>query len=297
MKKIIIDTDLLSDCDDAGAIALANVCKNKKIADVLCITHCLKNKKALECVQLINEFYGNDIPLGIASADPWDYSAALEIFVNKVAPSGAEIKFEYPNAVDLILKTLYGEKGVTLCFIGQLNNFAELLNLKEQTYRGKKIADILTESVDEVVIMGGNFSLPREGRSAEFNIEKSLEAAKTVCEKNTLPTVFSDGKQGCDIFTGQTLANNPNNPAYKIYREFRKHFFGDDKCERQSWDPVALYYAVFGAEKNFSLSAKGTVSVDDRAITDFTPDFGGNARLLSVTDKTGLQREINELLA
>lgn len=45
MVKIIIDTDIGSDCDDAGALALAHNLANEGKCQILAVTNCLSRKK------------------------------------------------------------------------------------------------------------------------------------------------------------------------------------------------------------------------------------------------------------
>ena len=61
MKKVLfIDTDLGGDCDDVGAVALANIFKNNDIIEIAGMTHTTSLPWGPACIEIINKFYNND---------------------------------------------------------------------------------------------------------------------------------------------------------------------------------------------------------------------------------------------
>ena len=60
MKKILfIDTDMGGDCDDVGAIALANILKNENLIEIAGITHTTSLPWGPACIDIVNRYYGN----------------------------------------------------------------------------------------------------------------------------------------------------------------------------------------------------------------------------------------------
>ena len=53
--KIIIDTDLGFDCDDAGALAVANILQKKSVIDILAVTHSVNRAEGCDGIKLINK--------------------------------------------------------------------------------------------------------------------------------------------------------------------------------------------------------------------------------------------------
>ena len=67
MENLIIDTDFGFDCDDAGALAVANILINEGKINILAVTHSVNKKIGCDAIKLINDYYGNpDIPVGVA---------------------------------------------------------------------------------------------------------------------------------------------------------------------------------------------------------------------------------------
>ena len=63
--KVIFDTDIGNDCDDAGALALLHRLCDKGEAELLAATHCFSSSSVAGCIDAINRFYGRDVPIGI----------------------------------------------------------------------------------------------------------------------------------------------------------------------------------------------------------------------------------------
>ena len=69
--KILLDTDLGSDCDDSGALAVLHNLADQDKAEILGITHCASERTGLVSVMSINSYYGRpDIPVGQYKVKP-----------------------------------------------------------------------------------------------------------------------------------------------------------------------------------------------------------------------------------
>jgi hypothetical protein len=61
---IIVDTDIFSDVDDVGALAVANVLHNCGLADLLGVVVNTNSKYGALAASVINTYYGNgDVPI------------------------------------------------------------------------------------------------------------------------------------------------------------------------------------------------------------------------------------------
>ena len=129
-KKIFIDTDIGPDCDDAGALAVANRLHNEKKIELLGVTHCTSDIGGAYTVCAINQWFGNfGIPVGqtaekgfLDSEDCKSYTKPISAeFIRK----NGERDFE--DAVSLLRRTLAENTDATLVFIGPLNKLAALL--------------------------------------------------------------------------------------------------------------------------------------------------------------------------
>ena len=70
MLKIIIDTDIGCDCDDAGALAVAHCLEKNGYCNLISMTHCTSRVDGCCAIDIINRYYGReDIPVGILQTD------------------------------------------------------------------------------------------------------------------------------------------------------------------------------------------------------------------------------------
>lgn len=166
MRKIIIDTDIGDDVDDALAIALA---LNSEELEIVGITTVFRNTtlRAKLAVKLLKIFEREDIPVFVGTEKPlindWDrnftppqYRAVREEISMK----------ENISAVDFIVETIKNSKEkITLVPIGSLTNIALAI------LRAKEIIE-----KTEIVMMGGWIfrGIP------EWNISCDPESARIV---------------------------------------------------------------------------------------------------------------------
>lgn len=286
MKKIIVDTDLGYDVDDAATLAFVDILHNKRAVELCAVTHCLSEEKAGDAVAWINGYYGIDAPIGL-SKDRYD-AKALKKFINKISiPKNND----YASAVALLKEILSSseDKSVTLLCIGQLNNLCHLL----QDEIGQKLA---REKLQEIVVMGGYFE-PYESFyeyggirwKGEFNIISDLLSAQSVVEFADLPLSFVDFKQGVDVELDVDKINfSKNHPIDKVYRIA-------GFCKRPSWDIVAALYACGGFEDCFRLSSQGRIYIDGNGKTTFKTGVGAHKLVyLKNNDSQAMQATIEK---
>ena len=87
IPKIIFDTDIGGDCDDAGAFALLHRLCNKGEAELLAVTACYASPYVAGCIDAINTYFGRIVPVGV------NYSRKSE---NRGVYAG-ELCDNYPN--------------------------------------------------------------------------------------------------------------------------------------------------------------------------------------------------------
>ena len=63
MNKIIFDTDIGGDCDDAGALAILHEAQNAGKAELLAVTLSTSSPYAAGCADAINRYYGHIVPI------------------------------------------------------------------------------------------------------------------------------------------------------------------------------------------------------------------------------------------
>lgn len=314
MEKLIIDTDLGFDCDDAGALALAFALKNEGETDVLAVTHSVNRKIGGEAISLIADYYGNgSVPVGVAEKYAINVDRFYDEFYAKFRyadgfsgwkekPSFYKIldgfdlamynKREYPSADSVIIDALArsGDGEVTMVCIGQANNVAEVLERESELYRKK---------VKNTVVMCGNFTdynyeylLGDMYWKGEFNVILDVKSAQKLFADRDLPVCVLDFNQGFDVLSGSGLAARPDNPAltaYKIHGRGRT-------LDLPSWDLMTVMFATGLFGDMFSLSACGKVKIDDNGKSTFSEGSGKHRLIYRAAEREKFADAINEIL-
>ena len=136
--RLILDTDMGNDCDDALALAMIHALENRDEVRLLAVTITKDNQDAAPFVDLVNHFYGRpDIPIGLVrhGKTPED-SPMLKVPVERRDSHGSLI---YPRhvhddsqtfeAVELLKRVLnqQPDASVTIAQIGFSTNLARLV--------------------------------------------------------------------------------------------------------------------------------------------------------------------------
>lgn len=295
--NLILDTDLGSDCDDVGALAVLHALEKRGEVRILCATHCSPAPGGAACLEVINRYYGRgDIPVGRRTDADQPADPIYDVYGSAVAEAFFYDKDinQMAEAVDLLRQTLAAQPdgSVTLAAIGSLYNIARLLTSPPDGRSPLGGAELVERKVKELVIMGGCFADPDSDYYVrpEFNIKCDIPAARRVAELCPVPTVFSGYEIGQQLITGSRLyeLQDPGNPvwyAYYLHRQFSLRTEGWENAPvtsfgRPSWDQSTVLYAVRGAGEDFVLSPRGRVEIDAEGVTRFTPDPRGLHRFI-----------------
>ena len=283
MKKIIFDTDIGGDCDDAGALAIIHEAVNRKYARLLAVTVSTRDPWACGCADAINRYYENNVPVGLCARAPLGDPTVAEFlerygkhiaenyennYLQRPAECSLRGGFECPErAVPLMRRLLAAEKGekITLVVVGSCLNLADLLNSDGDSHSPLSGLELVEAKVDKVVLMGGLFA---ENATPEYNIKTDVPSAEAVFGKCPVPIFISHFDVGLRVMSGgRLLMEAPENPAAEAYRF---HVGG----KRHSWDPIAAFYAIYGSLGVFSDERRGRVTVLDDGVTVFKEGDG-----------------------
>jgi len=167
-KPIIIDTDIYSDVDDVGALAVANVLHNCGIAQLKAVMVNSPSKYGSPAVSAINTYFGNgDVPIG--ALRPFTTDTFFDKLYLLRGEYAAKIAHHYPRTLDNSTQAfapakLYREilassedNSVTIISIGFLDNLAALLNSTADSLSDLDGWQLAQNKVRELVIMGGQY--------------------------------------------------------------------------------------------------------------------------------------------
>jgi len=253
--RVIFDTDIQSDVDDVGAVALLHALADLGEAEIVAMGVSVTNPDSPLCLDALNTWYGRpDIPIGVVKGKGVKRGSSYAGGIAKEFPHRLKSADDAPDAAQLYRKVLASQPdaSVVLVTVGFLTNVANLLRTKPDKPDGLNGVELVRRKVKVWVCMGGQFP---EGR--ECNLIRDPAATAYAIEHWPTPIVFTGWEIGNRIVTGarlkQTAKGSPVRRAYELYNGLKG---------RQSWDQTAVLYAVRGLGEWWSLQREGHLAVD-----------------------------------
>ena len=245
-KKIIFETDMCTDVDDVGALAVLHALADNGEAEILAISYNEVHPSGAGTICAINRWYNRgDIPIGIykgnlASPDESSYLDGIAANFPHDLPT-----VPTPSSLDLYLQLLseQPDNSVTIISVGFLNNLYDLLKVNP---------NLVAQKVTELVVMAEVVDDP-------YNTVRHDLIDKSAYVIRNWPTPLVISQHGESVHTGTRLAEAPaENPVREAYyRRFNRQYRG-----RSSWDQIAVLYGVRGLGDYFTevTDGKGRLS-------------------------------------
>jgi Inosine-uridine preferring nucleoside hydrolase len=291
--KILFDTDMTTDCDDAGAMAVLHTLADRGECEILATVTSVPDPKALATVDAINRYRGRpDLPLGLVREGGVKMPSKFTGLLAQEFPHRVEPDAEFPDAVDVYREILVKQpdRSVVLVTVGYLTNVSRFL----QSPGGLELA---RAKVTTWVCMGGNFigDPPKDDLSlGNVNFQRDATSAHHAIHHWPGEIVFA-GREVCSVPSGlaigSVLANTPaDNPVRRAY----EHYFGGTARDRHVADLATVLYAVRGLADCWDLSAPGRMDLCEDMTFAWIPDPAGRQRHL--LKKSGNDRQVESVL-
>ena len=305
--KVIFDTDMLTDYDDAGALACLHALADAGECEILATVSCTRGNASVAVCEAVNAWYGRpDIPVGctkeIGFVGKGDKSAdgnghtKFRMVRDKYAkwvkhPDSADA----PDALEVYRKVLSAQpdNSVVICSVGFLSNMRRLV----ETDR-----DLVARKVKLWVAMACKYPKGRE-----YNSSTDWESSRIALEKWPTPIVFSDFDYGRWVFAGRRLAESDDPRLDGPVRDvFRMALPARATCDEKtydrpeghpSWDETAVIFAVRGFGEVFGAERGTYRMVGADGANEWIADANGpHARLTEKMPKREVGRIIDELM-
>lgn len=243
---IIFDTDMDSDCDDAGALAMVHALADRGEIHILATPVSARHPWSGPCVDAINTYFGRpDLPIGIPPATPNRQGSRYAEAVAKQFPHDFPAEGERPMAVDVYRRVLASaEDGqVVIVTVGDVTNIRDLLASPADAISPLDGVTLVRAKVDRWVCMGGRY--PAHYDPTPFgNFKMDPKATVEAVKRWPVRLVFTGGGPFADKFpTGERLRETPpDNPVRRVYQLY----FGGTARDRHSADLIAVMVAARG---------------------------------------------------
>jgi inosine-uridine nucleoside N-ribohydrolase len=289
--RLIYDTDMGNDIDDAVALAMIHSLQKRGACDLLAVTITKDHPKAAAFVDAMNTFYGYpDVPVGVVrdGAKQDDHGGKFNLLADAKNPDGS-LRYPHdlrdgakaPEAVDLIRQTLAAQpdQSVTLAQVGFFTNLARLLDSKPDQHSPLNGRELIAKKVRLLSIMAGAFQTVKwDTRYLEYNVRLDIPAAQKLAREWPSPIVWSGFEIGfACTYPHESIERDfndvPHHPVKEAY-----YLYNPPPHDRPNWDPTAVLHAIYPDRGYFELSPPGSVTVDDDAATVFRPGKNDKGR-------------------
>lgn len=294
---ILFDTDMDTDCDDAGALAMLYEYVKRGKADLLGVVTDAVSPYAAPCCEVLGKFYDVEVPIGAVDADFCsgeerlcryrEHSSRMSLYNKQVTLSLGKTCKDYPSEVEVYRRCLAEapDGSVTVVCVGLLTALANALQSSGDDINPLSGVELFRQKVKLVVSMG------TPDLVNDFNWGMDAVATEKFFSLCPVPVVAS--RYGTQVVTGKTLPEkfHKEHPLRKIYELYAR----GKAPGRSSWDLIALLYALEPENPLFRVEQKGTLVYNTEEHRSFWVDGSrqdGEILLIGGTEET--ERYIEE---
>eukprot|EP01043_Picozoa_sp_COSAG02_P003161 COSAG02_NODE_75_length_41389_cov_106.665762_35_plen_326_part_00 len=226
--KLIIDTDMSTDCDDVGALCIAHALEQRGEAELLAVVHDTGVSSGVGAVSSINHWYGRDDLLIGGYKGDYDKNVHGSYIDDLVAkfPAAVTNLSQVPDAVEVYRRALAAapDSSVWISSIGFTTNIEMLLKSEADGISPLNGTELVKAKVQGIAWMGGAYPASvKPNPNPEHNFGYHQIGPSTAFSVNnwprSVPIVFLGWEVGNKIQTGgvMTKGTPPNNPCRQAY--------------------------------------------------------------------------------
>ena len=290
--KIILDTDMMTDCDDAGAFAVLHALADNGECEILGTVVSSKSPASALAVSVLNTYYGRpNIPIGVVKGDGVELGSAYTQYLVDDFPHALKSADDASDATLLYREILekQADHSVVIATIGYLTNISRLLQLPAGEGHVSGI-DLVKQKVKVWICMGGNFiGNPPQDDLKLGNVNFQRDAASAVYAVEHWPgEIVFVGREVASVPSGVAIGESlagtpPENPVRAAY----SHYFAGAFKNRHVADLATVLFAVRGPSDCWDVSQKGRMAIRPDASFDWQFDPAQNQSYLLKKSKDG----------
>jgi len=290
--KIIVDTDMATDCDDAGAFAVLHALADNGECEILATVVSSKNPWSVPAVNVINTYYGRpNLPIGGVKGPGVKVDSKYTQHLAETFPHTIQSDADVPDAVQVYRDVLekQPDQSVVIATVGYMTNLKNLLQLPGE---GEHLSglELVRKKVKTWVCMGGNFiGSPAKDdlKLGNVNFQRDAPSALYTIQHWPTPIVFV-GREVASVPSkveiGQDLVNLPaDNPVRDAYATY---FNPSPIRNHHVADLATVLFAVRGPRECWDVESKGYMDLqpDMKFEWKFDQDKNQSYLLKKMTD-------------
>lgn len=282
---VIYDTDIGSSTDDLVALDMIYKYMDEGRCTLLGL---MVNREGEECAMLadlMNTYYGHpDIPIGVERNGVNEPKVYIDYkFLPNLFDDEGDLMFKrsitdysaLPDSWRLYRRLLaeQPDHSVSIISVGFVTSLTHLLESQPDEFSPLNGVELVRDKVKCLYLMGGSFGNAVE--PIEYNFLQSLGFAQKLFAlwPSDVDIMMSPGEVGDGVFYApETVIADidwtDRHPIKQVYMNC------DCNSSQKMWDPLPVIQVIEG-DSLFSLSERGTVTVNDKAETFFSPSPSG----------------------
>jgi hypothetical protein len=287
--KVIFDTDMETDCDDGGAMAILHSLADLGECEIIACGTSVLTLDALATVDVINRYRGrSNIPLGKVKDQGVRQKSKFTRQIAAEFPHRVKSESEIPDAAHLYRDVLAQQSNhsVVMITVGYLTNLRNLIALPASDQHASGL-DVVRAKVSKYVCMGGNFiGYPPKDDLALGNVNfcRDADSAFDVLHRWPTEIVFA-GREVCSVPSGVRVGESLRGvPADHPVRRIYELYSGGKAEDRHVADLAAVLYAVRGTTDCWDISAPGKLKLERDMKFEWEFTSGGKQRYLLKKD-------------
>lgn len=256
--KILFDTDMESDCDDAACLAMLHALADRGEIELLGTMISAKYPWSGPCTDAINTYYGRpDLPIGVPKGKAGiQQSSKYAKQIAQEFPHDCPTYEDAPEATRLYRQILAAQpdRSVTIVTVGDLTNLRYLIESEGDEVSPLDGQELVKRKVTHWVCMGSRY--PADLDPGKWgNFKPDAESTVIAIEKWPTKITFTGGGSFAQLIsTGKRLSELPrDNPVRRVY----ELYFGGKVKDRHSADQIAVMVAARGTGHPWKLVTKG----------------------------------------
>ena len=304
--RIIFDSDMCTDVDDVGALALLHALADDEECEILATVSCTRGTPSTGMMEIINSWYGRpDIPTGVnreLGAGPLGRPHHFnDIYKEMVAARRDVVRHPAsdmaPDASETYRRVLAAQpdRSVTICTVGFTTNLRRLLETKGDVFSPLDGRALVAKKVKAWYAMACRFP-----RGSETNSRTDAESSRIAFHDWPTPVYFLTYEYGLPVKCGEKVAetSGDDNPVGVLFRRALPFCRKSEKGGHAAWDQCAVLAAVRGWEHDFGIERGRFDILNAKGDNAWTAVSDGNHYVLTEkTPRVEIRRAIDDLMA